>query len=86
MSNLTFPLVNLNGTSKQALLEGYQEAWQKLDDAFNALVKIAPHGRDYQISHEGAYIKARREHNDRMVAVANIQRDLEMLVEQVAEQ
>jgi hypothetical protein len=49
MQNQTqiFPVINLNGTSRAALLSGYSNALEALRTAEKALWEIAPHGRDY---------------------------------------
>ncbi len=41
------PLVHMNGTSKQQLIDVRERAWYALSDAFAALREIAPNGRDY---------------------------------------
>lgn len=41
------PLLHLNGSSGEVLADGYREAIQKLTDAYEAIQKTAPHGRDY---------------------------------------
>ena len=86
MSTLTVPLVNLNGTSKQALLEGYQEAWEKLDEAFVAMQKIEPHGRDYQTTTAIVFERAKAQHIMRLQMLTAVQREIEMLMEEVDKQ
>jgi hypothetical protein len=41
------PTVNLNGTSKAALIQYRLDAITALEAALDALREIAPHGRDY---------------------------------------
>lgn len=46
---MILPTVNLNGTSRTALVEQNFEAAQALREALDKVMEAAPHGRDYQI-------------------------------------
>jgi hypothetical protein len=41
------PIVNMNGTSKASLLDGYLKCREAVDTAIVALGDATPHGRDY---------------------------------------
>jgi hypothetical protein len=58
------PVVNLNGTHVDDLIEQTQMAAFAIRTAINALQLAAPHGRDYQTleSAEGTYCAAREQH------------------------
>jgi hypothetical protein len=43
------PCVNLNGSSKQSLIEQYLEVYHLVNEALDGACKNAPNGRDYQI-------------------------------------
>lgn len=46
---LTMPVIHLNGTSAEDLLEGYVEAKRAVDAAYDAVMKSNPNGRDYYL-------------------------------------
>lgn len=60
------PLVHLNGSSGEFLLEGYAEAASKLRAALLALEHTAPNARDYYPRGEESFRKARSEHDSRV--------------------
>ena len=70
------PIVNLNGTSKDALMEQVGNARSAIDDALKALTLATPHGRDYQTASEGAYRLAAAQHRDRVAALTVVSDDL----------
>lgn len=41
------PNINLNGSSADDLIRPRREAMDHLNDAIEALARVAPHGRDY---------------------------------------
>lgn len=79
-TNLQAPVLNLNGSSREALF-GQLEAAYLAGAAFaDRLAECAPHGRDYQTAPVGAYIKAREEHEARMRGVRDLLDQIESLV------
>jgi hypothetical protein len=81
---ITLPLVHLNGTSAEHLLEGYTAAREAVSAAIHALADAAPNARDYYPIGDHAYAAARREHDARMVALVSVLEDLTRLEEHVA--
>lgn len=77
--NLTAPKINLNGTSGQELLDQATNAADAICEAFQALQRMAPNGRDYQTAPAGAYAQARTEHNSRLSRLDDIKNELEAL-------
>lgn len=69
MSAFKIPTIHFNGTSKQSLLDGYQDARTALSDAKDKLMAVAPNGCDYYPQGDGAYEIARLEHGDRLCMV-----------------
>ena len=57
------PVVNLNGTSVNELLEQIQTAAFAVQTAYQALQLAAPHGRDYQTAPAGTYGNAREQYS-----------------------
>ncbi len=47
MSNLINPTINLNGSDPAYLVDQRRQAMDCLNDAIEALARVAPHGRDY---------------------------------------
>ena len=70
------PVVNLNGTSKDALIEQVCDVRSAIDNALKALALATPHGRDYQTAREGAYALAAAQHRDRVAALTVVSDDL----------
>jgi len=64
MSN-GLPVVNMNGATKQSLIECRQDAYRALHDAMKALQECSPHGRDYQTAQAGEYEVARKRYIER---------------------
>lgn len=73
---MMLPSIHLNGTSKYDLFEGNRDALFAIQEAIAALIKAAPHGRDYYPQGSGAYAKARDEHLARLAALGKIADDL----------
>lgn len=59
------PILNLNGTSAEALIEAQVNARQAVLALMAALGDVAPNGRDY-IGHPDAYARDRQIHADRL--------------------
>ena len=73
---MMLPSIHLNGTSKESLFEDNRDAMFAIQEAIAALIKAAPHGRDYYPQGPGAYAKARDEHMARLAALGKIADDL----------
>ena len=59
------PIVHLNGTSKEALLEQRKDVYMALRAVEKALCQMSPNGRDYY-PEPGKMDKARAQHERRM--------------------
>jgi hypothetical protein len=73
--NLMQPIVNLNGTSPEALIEARMEARTACRALMNALGGIAPNGRDY-IGHPDAYARDRAIYAARFVVIDKLFNEL----------
>jgi predicted HAD superfamily phosphohydrolase len=73
---LIVPILHLNGTSKQELVQLRCQAYRALDKAIEALKNMAPHGRDYYPV-PGLLTKAQEQHLRRLKALADVQAELE---------
>jgi hypothetical protein len=79
----TLPAVHLNGTSKQALIDGYTEAAYAVEKAIASVTEAGPNARDYYVQDPGAFEAARSEHNERIRALRVVFTDLMELAEKV---
>jgi hypothetical protein len=66
------PMVHLNGTSRDDLLDVREKAYFALSEAFDALRQIAPNGRDYYPYGPGALEAAIDLNMSRMAAVQKV--------------
>lgn len=78
-TQVTIPIVNNNGTTREGLLGPIYTAYKAVQDAYAAICLTAPHGRDYQISPPDDYRKARAEFEQRVNDLLRIQSELQTL-------
>jgi len=76
---LVIPVVNINGTSKEELLEQYNEAINAIVSAIEAVGECRPHGRDYQTVDQSIYQKALDQWEKRMRYLHKICREYDDL-------
>lgn len=84
--HVTLPIVNMNGSTKQELMEQVWAQYIAVRAAYEAVCQSPPHGRDYQISPIGDYEKARAEYQERALAILKISQELEALYIGIREQ
>lgn len=65
MRYLVQPMVNINGTSREALINQQVEVMEALDKALDAMANAWPHPRDYQLQAPGTYQAAADAWSDR---------------------
>ncbi len=80
---LTMPLVNLNGTDKDSLLDSYCEVHLAMNKALEKMMQNGPNARDYPV--EGTYAKARQEHVARCAKVRAAMEEVNAIMEYLAE-
>ncbi len=78
---MQMPVIHMNGTSRDRMVEQYCAARQAVLDAIEALAKIDVNGRDYYPLGPDAITIARSEHYDRMEALSNVASDLMKIAE-----
>ena len=87
MSNqqdLTTPMVHLNGSGFKNLEEQYREGLQAVEDAIQKLP--VPHGRDYYVQDDGAYLKARAQFEGQLQKLNEVQEELTAILRAVYRQ
>lgn len=76
MPKPTAPIINLNGTSAENLIEEYKTAYLAVRAAVDALRQVTVHGRDFQTAPEGTYEKARAEQVARLEKLRQVEDEL----------
>lgn len=79
----TVPTVHLNGTSKQALVDQYQDSAVALAEAIRVISTNGPNGRDYYLQGPDAIKRADQEHEARLRRLREVLADLERMVETI---
>ena len=82
----TAPVLNLNGTSAETLLEEYQDAYSAILKALRVVQQVTVNGRDYQTAPHGTYEKARAEHLARLEKLQSIVLDFSAIIQDVQDQ
>lgn len=67
-NELVLPVVHMNGTGKQALLEQREAVYRALREVEKALCQMSPNGRDYYVV-PGSLEKAQAQHARRLAAI-----------------
>lgn len=79
------PLVNMNGTSYQELMDNHQAVLRDVDDLLTRMADIAPHGRDYPSGSVGVRL-ARAQWERWRGALVAIRDGVESVAERIATQ
>lgn len=74
---MTLPTINMDGASREGLIEALENACEAVRNARQAVAKTAPHERDYWPQGPAALQAAEREHWARMEKLLEVQRELE---------
>lgn len=84
--DLVMPIVHLNGTSAESLLEERGNAWNAINEAYAALRRMAPNARDYYPGQPGLFEQAVAQHTRRLQALHDVMDELEMECDSIADQ
>lgn len=76
---MIFPTVHLNGTSREALFDGFIEAHRAITEARKAIQAIYPNGRDYYTQGPYALRSAENEYDARLKVLGEMAYDLLLL-------
>ena len=71
MQPLILPQVNINGTSREALIDQLREVIAALNLAINTMASAMPHGRDYHFR-PAEYTPAREAWSARIATVVDL--------------
>lgn len=83
---MTLPTIHLNGTSKQSLIDGYCDAYDALNNAYEVLKQTAPNGRDFYPQGPEAFKAADNEHMARLRKIDEVLKELQTLSMAIDEQ
>jgi hypothetical protein len=83
MTTLQMPMVHLNGTGKDSLLEQLSNASDALNDAYAAIKQAVPNGRDYYPLGPAAMQAATDQHFDRLRRLDAIKAELDAMAEHI---
>ena len=72
------PIIHMNGTPKERLLEQWEEAYSAVKTAYNKLARAGPNERDYYLE-PGRFDNALSEHFERMKKIRSVLDDLREL-------
>ena len=75
------PIVHINGTGREDLVEQRKAVYVALQNAAEALRQMAPHGRDYYPAGPEALAKAVAQHRRRQEALATLEDEMVAEVE-----
>ena len=76
MKPLVLPQVNLNGTSRQCLVEQQSSVLHVLRSLLKVMAQAYPNGRDYQLR-PAEYPPAREAWEERMQIIENMRKEIE---------
>jgi len=85
-ADLQAPLIHLNGTSKNDLVDLLCGASQALNQAYDTLRYTVPNGRDYYPLGPAAMQRAVTEHENRMRRLDAIKAEIDTLAEAISDQ
>jgi len=83
---LQSPLVHLNGSGMNNLIDGLCGASQALNGAYEVMRRICPNGRDYYPLGSVAMSKAEYEHRSRLERLDAIKAEIDAIAEAIADQ
>ena len=75
-SEIVVPIVHLNGTSAESLIEERCQAYGAINAAMEDLRRMGPNGRDYYLV-DGLLRRAEDQHRRRMLALTDIMAELQ---------
>ena len=84
--NPVLPMVHLNGTGRNTLLEGYIKAREAVHDAMHAMAAATFHSRDYYTIGNGAWEAAVTERREEMAKLEHVYQYLTKHIEHIADQ
>ena len=82
-NELTAPVIHLNGSGANSLIEGYAECITALNECAAIIRRHSPHGRDYYPMGNDVINHARTAWDERIEPMLSFARELEILIEEI---
>lgn len=86
VADIITPLVHLNGTDAETLLDQYYEASRALAYAIEVLHGAAPNARDYYPKGPNAFSQAQQAHNARIDKLKEVHEEIREIYESIENQ
>jgi hypothetical protein len=83
---MQIPTVHSNGSGEKNLTKQIKDVYVALHDVIDVMRQASPHGRDYYTQEDGAFEKARDEHEARIAKVKSVMDDMLKLNDGIMEQ
>jgi hypothetical protein len=77
---MILPTIHMNGTSAKELYEQLEKAFEAIQEAWAALKRASPNGRDYYPQGPQVVYAAEEEHFDRLNRLKSVQDELEEIM------
>lgn len=82
---MQLPVIHMNGTSRDSLVEDLCKVSHVLNDAYEAMKQACPNGRDYYPLGPGAIRQAESEHLDRLRRVDAVKSEIDAMTLAIAD-
>lgn len=82
---LQCPMIHLNGSSAQTLLEDLSDAYSAVNAAMDVMRKVGPNGRDFYTMGPEAMTLATDQHRSRCLKLQNVLDELEAIIGAIEE-
>lgn len=80
------PMIHLNGTSRETLIDQHKLAIDKIEEALQALEGCAPNARDYYLYSFPALKAAESDHVNRVEKLKNVKSELITMLDAIYNQ
>lgn len=77
---VAIPTIHTNGTSAESLIDDLMNAYRDVGQALQSMRSVTPNGRDYYVQGDEALEEARKQHDGRVLKLADVRKDLEAII------
>ena len=85
-TKIVFPIVNLNGNTKEDLIKELEELVNSIDQASDKLCSLTIHGRNYQLNPVDDFLHARNQQNRWIESINKIRKEAMNLYQNIYDQ
>lgn len=83
-TELQMPAVHINGTGRSGLQSQIESIVMELTSAMELMRQGAPHARDYYVLGDGAFERARKQHEERLKRVQDVMDEYVQIYESIS--